>query len=124
MIVIGIGCKKGIGSDEILSAISAAREKYAPQAPPHKIATIADKQNEQGIIDAAKNLGIPIVFLSQEQLTTFAKKTLTSSDRVMELKAVPSVAETAALAAAGEQAELLGPRLVVGPVTCAIAEVN
>jgi len=34
---------------------------------------------------------------------------------------VPSVSETAALAAAGEGVRLLGPRIVVGPVTCAIA---
>jgi cobalt-precorrin 5A hydrolase len=35
---------------------------------------------------------------------------------------VHSVAEAAALAAAGPGARLLAPRLAVGPVTCALAE--
>jgi cobalt-precorrin 5A hydrolase len=34
---------------------------------------------------------------------------------------VPSVAEAAALAAAGPDSTLFGPRTIVGPVTCAIA---
>jgi cobalt-precorrin 5A hydrolase len=34
---------------------------------------------------------------------------------------VPTVAEAAALAAAGPAARLLGPRLVVGAATCALA---
>ncbi|RUW67014.1 cobalamin biosynthesis protein, partial [Mesorhizobium sp. M1E.F.Ca.ET.063.01.1.1] len=33
----------------------------------------------------------------------------------------PSVSEASALAAAGKDAKLLGPRTVLGPVTCAIA---
>jgi cobalt-precorrin 5A hydrolase len=34
---------------------------------------------------------------------------------------VPSVAEAAALAAAGPAARLIGPRLVIGSATCALA---
>ena len=34
---------------------------------------------------------------------------------------VPSVSEAAALAAAGPGARLLGPRVAVGPATCALA---
>ena len=38
-----------------------------------------------------------------------------------ELAGTPSVSEASALAVAGAGAKLLGPRTVVGPVTCAIA---
>jgi cobalt-precorrin 5A hydrolase len=47
--------------------------------------------------------------------------TLTHSELSQSLAGTPSVSEVAALAAAGEGAWLLGPRIVVGPVTCAIA---
>jgi cobalt-precorrin 5A hydrolase len=47
--------------------------------------------------------------------------TLTHSARSLALAGTPSVSETAALAAAGKGARLLGSRIVVGPVTCALA---
>jgi cobalt-precorrin 5A hydrolase len=48
-------------------------------------------------------------------------RTETRSARVLALMGVPTVAEAAALAAAGPAARLLGPRLVVGAATCALA---
>jgi len=48
-------------------------------------------------------------------------RTATRSERVHALIGVPSVAEAAALAAAGPLAQLIGPRLAVGPATCALA---
>jgi cobalt-precorrin 5A hydrolase len=50
-----------------------------------------------------------------------AANTLTHSARSQALAGVPSVSETAALTAAGAGARLYGPRIVVGPVTCALA---
>jgi cobalt-precorrin 5A hydrolase len=40
---------------------------------------------------------------------------------VLALAGVPSVAEAAALAACGPKATLILARIVVGPVTCALA---
>jgi cobalt-precorrin 5A hydrolase len=40
----------------------------------------------------------------------------------MALMGVPSVAEAAALAAAGPSARLLAARIALGPVTCALAQ--
>ena len=48
-------------------------------------------------------------------------KTLSHSDLSQKVAGTPSVSEAAALAAAGEGARLAGPRIVVGPATCAIA---
>jgi cobalt-precorrin 5A hydrolase len=45
----------------------------------------------------------------------------THSELSQTVAGVPSVSEAAALAAAGDGARLLGPRIVVGPVTCALA---
>ena len=48
-------------------------------------------------------------------------RALTRSKPSLAASGTPSVSETAALAAAGQDATLLGPRVSVGPVTCAIA---
>ena len=47
--------------------------------------------------------------------------TLTHSELSQALAGVPSVSEVAALIAASAGARLLGPRIVIGPVTCALA---
>jgi cobalt-precorrin 5A hydrolase len=47
--------------------------------------------------------------------------TLTRSEFSQAVAGTPSVSEAAALAAAGADARLLGPRIAVGPVTCALA---
>ncbi len=46
---------------------------------------------------------------------------LSHSGLSQDLAGTPSVSEASALAVAGSGAKLLGPRTVVGPVTCAIA---
>jgi cobalt-precorrin 5A hydrolase len=48
-------------------------------------------------------------------------RTLSHSEASLSAAGTPSVSEAAALAAAGEGARLAGPRIAVGPVTCAIA---
>ena len=45
----------------------------------------------------------------------------TRSARVLALTGVPSIAEAAALAAAGPAARLILPRIKLGPATCALA---
>ena len=45
----------------------------------------------------------------------------TRSERVLAVTGVPSLAEAAALAAAGPDARLLVRRVAVGPATCALA---
>jgi cobalt-precorrin 5A hydrolase len=60
--------------------------------------------------------------VSQAALMEAGERVITKSERVQELIGVPSVAEAAALAAGGANARLLAPRIVVGPVTCALGE--
>jgi cobalt-precorrin 5A hydrolase len=122
MIVAGIGSKRGVTLDEVLAALDAAltradlhRDDVALLAAP------AVKGGETGISEAAATLGLPIILVPQTQLEAASSRAQTRSERVVALLRVPSAAETAALAAAGAQAELLGPRLALGPVTCALA---
>jgi cobalt-precorrin 5A hydrolase len=123
MLVAGIGCRKGASADEVAAAIASALA--GTDRKPEALAVIAApaaKCNEAGIVAAAYALGVPLVLIPQSGLEAAAPRTQTRSERVIALMGVPSVAETAALAAAGPSARLLCARIVVGPVTCALAE--
>lgn len=118
--VLGLGCRPGIAAPAIIAAVEAVLAELPPR--PTVIATIAGRQGEQGLAEAAAALGLPLVFLPQAALAAAAPRAVTRSERVVELFGVPSVAETAALAAAGPNATLVLPRRIVGPVTIAVAE--
>jgi cobalt-precorrin 5A hydrolase len=122
MIVAGVGCRRGAPAPDIEAAIRAALERAG--IAPHAldcIATMATKESEAGIAAAAAKLGVTVVLVPDTELQAAGERTETRSDRVLALTGVPSVAEAAALAAAGPAARLLGPRLVIGAATCALA---
>ncbi len=122
MIVAGVGSKRGVTADDVLAAIDAALARVGLERAAVKVvATPAVKGGEVGIAEAAARLGLPLVLVPQGQLEAMAERAQTHSDRVVALLRVPSAAETAALAACGLDAHLLGPRLALGSVTCALA---
>jgi len=130
MLAIGVGCRSGIGADDIVALVRRAIERAAAagrvtetpgRAGRAALFTAVEKQGEAGLREAAVQLAMPLVFLPQAALVGFADKAETRSERVVQLFGVPSLAETAALAGAGLGAELIVPRLSAGGVTCAIA---
>lgn len=122
MIVAGIGCRKGTTAQEIDAAIDAALTQAGqPREALGLIATSDGKGSETGIIEAAAGRGLRLVLVKPAALEAAGPRTQSASPRVKELFGVPSVAEAAALAAAGSQSALLVPRLVVGPATCSLA---
>jgi cobalt-precorrin 5A hydrolase len=122
MIVAGIGCKRGAPAPDIEAAVRAALARANIDAGAlDVIATIATKRDEAGIQAAAEKLGVSVIVVSDADLQTASDRTETRSERALALAGVPSVAEAAALAAAGPAARLISPRLVVGAATCALA---
>jgi cobalt-precorrin 5A hydrolase len=123
MIVAGIGCRRGAPAAEVTAAITAALAGagYSPDRL-SVLATAAAKAGEHGVAAAAAAAGVPLVLVAASALQEAATRTVTRSERAMRLAGVPSVAEAAALAAAGPGAQLIAPRLVLGAVTCALAE--
>ncbi|MGA7657835.1 MAG: cobalamin biosynthesis protein, partial [Methylocella sp.] len=79
------------------------------------------KKCEAGLADAAKALGLPLVFLEAEVLQQASLRAITCSPKVMALFGLPSIAETAALAGAGPSSVLLVTRMSDGGASCAIA---
>jgi cobalt-precorrin 5A hydrolase len=122
MIVAGIGCRKGASARDIDAVIDAAlAEARIPVSELTVIATAELKMNEPGIAEAASARGLRVEVVPQAQLEEADTRASTSSQRVRAAAGVGSVAEAAALAAAGPGAQLLIPRVVLGPATCALA---
>jgi cobalt-precorrin 5A hydrolase len=122
MIVAGIGCRRGTPAAAIAAVIDAAlaRAGVAKDAL-DIIAAPAAKRDEPGIATIASALGVPLVLVPRSELETAGERAVTRSQRVVALMGVPSVAEAAALAAAGATARLLVSRIAIGPATCALA---
>lgn len=116
--VAGIGCRKGASADAVAAAVAAATP---PGCEVEALATGDTKRSEPGLVAAAARLGLPVLFIAADALAAASPRAVSRSARVEALLGVPSLAETAALAAAGPRSRLLGPRLAVGDVTCAVA---
>lgn len=122
VIVAGLGSRKGVTQTEVLAAVDAALAIYGLSRDDlDGLATAPLKRDETGLHAAATALGLQLAVIDAAGLDAVSARTTTPSDLSLATAATPSVSEAAALAAAGPAAKLLGPRLVVGPVTCAIA---
>jgi cobalt-precorrin 5A hydrolase len=126
MIAAGLGCTSTCAAGDIARALTlslraAGRELLDVQA----LCAPAFKREQASIAEAARELGLRVLFVSDEQLHAQAGFALSRSQRALERAGVPSVAETAALAGAralcGTPVRLLGPRTIFGGATCALA---
>ncbi len=116
MTVAGLGCRRGVTAAEVLAAIDAARAAHGAPAL-DALATVPAKCDEPALTAAAAHLGLPLVIVAPADDGRLLTRTAASRAAT----GAGSASEAAALAAAGPEARLLGPRLVVGRVTCAIA---
>jgi cobalt-precorrin 5A hydrolase len=122
VIVAGIGCRSGATVEQVNAALEAALERNETGGlNVTLIATAEAKSREPGIVAAAAARGVALAVITQTDLEAANRRTLTCSEHSMTAMNVHSVAEAAALAGAGAESQLLGPRIVVGPVTCALA---
>jgi cobalt-precorrin 5A hydrolase len=122
MIVAGIGCRRQASADVIEDAIDRALAACGRRRDELAVlATAAEKGVEPGLRAVAERLSLCLILVSEAEMRRASGAALTVSERVVRLKGVPSVAETAALAAAGAGARLLGPKVSNAQASCAIA---
>ena len=122
MIAFGIGLSSDCTAAEIMSLVAQVcgthgidRERVA------LLATLPEKAMAPALVEAAGAMGLAIVVPPVAALTKAAADCLTRSERAQNRFGLPSVAEAAALAAAGQGARLLGPRISSARATCAAA---
>jgi cobalt-precorrin 5A hydrolase len=118
---IGIGCKKGCSAEAIIALVQRAMVEVSCGGAPSALFTHEAKKGEAGLRHAAEALGLPLVFLDAEALGRASPRTATSSQRVLDLYGLPSIAEAAALAGAGPSSVLIVARLNNGEASCALA---
>lgn len=123
-IAAGLGCRRGCGWEEIAALVAAAFDEAAltPAARAAvRLATPALKRDEAGLVEAARALGLPLVFVEEEAMVAAQPRARTRSPTVLAAVGLASVAEAAALAAAGPESRLLLPRRSTPRATIALA---
>lgn len=120
-LVIGIGCKKNTSAQKISDAITFCLTKEGIDIRSVcEIASIDIKRNEVGIIETAKNIGVPFVTYSADRLMEVDEKYITSSSEfVKSITGADNVCERSALI---DSKELIMSRFVCGQVTVAFAK--
>lgn len=120
-LIVGIGCRRGVDTQAIIQAITDTfREESLDLAQVRMLASADVKSDEQGLLAAAKELGIPLRFIPSPEIRE-CPRTFQSSQFVEEHVNVPAVAEPCALLA-GRRTRLLVPRTIHNGVTVAVAQ--
>jgi cobalt-precorrin 5A hydrolase len=116
VIAAGFGFRSAATADSLADALARAG------GTPNVLATAGDKASSPAFLHLAERMGLPIAAIDTAALR--AQTTLTQSHASRAARGTGSVAEAAALAAAGPGARLLSPRVVSadGMSTCALAE--
>ena len=117
MIVAGIGFRSACVASDIVDLVRAAAER-AGHAP-SRLAAPGFK-NSPALREAAEILRLPLVLLERDALDAAQSRCMTRSATAERAVGLASVAEAAALAAAGTDATLLLPRMSARGVTCAL----
>ena len=100
-LVLGVGCSRGVGAVEILSLFdSALHEAGLSRKSIAALCSIDVKSDEDGLLEAANALSVPIYFHSAEELATV--EVPNPSPVVAGAIGTPSVAEAAVLASGAE----------------------
>lgn len=96
-LILGIGCKKDIKAEDILSAIEDCLDKNNLDIKSvKKVATVDVKENEKGLIDAAKFLNLDLEIISRDEIKKIQNQ-FEGSDFVEKTIGVRAVSEPVAL---------------------------
>lgn len=114
-LVLGIGCRRGIGAEQIRQAAEAAlAEKGLALGMVWAVASIDLKENEEGLIEFAGSLGVPfITYSAQRLLEAEYSQGFTASGFVQSVTGVDNVCERAAVLHAAQGRETAKVSLLV-----------
>ncbi|MDV0447060.1 Cobalt-precorrin-5A hydrolase [Methanosarcinaceae archaeon Ag5] len=116
--IMGIGARRGVTESEVLEAVaSALSEAGVALDNIDLLASSTLKENEEGLLAAAKTLGKEIRFLPDDILNQYEPTSKSEASRF----GLKGVAEPAALALSDHQ-QLIFQKKVYGRVTIAIAK--
>ncbi|MDB1088448.1 precorrin-3B C(17)-methyltransferase [Streptomyces sp. ACA25] len=125
-LLVGVGASRGVPADEILTLLerTLAGAGLSPRSVAG-LATVEAKAGEPGLLEAARRLGLPLTTYSADRLA--GVEVPHPSEHPLRAVGTPSVAEAAALTAAGAGGALVVPKQKSAPegrpamATCAVA---
>lgn len=122
MIAAGFGMSSRVAPETLVALFAEvlAGAGLAPGAVACA-ATLPERHELPAFRAAMARLRLPVRTVTVQALATAGDRVATSSPRILARHGIGSVAEAAALAAAGENARLLVPRRALGGATCALA---
>ena len=122
VLALGIGCERGVNSDDLATFLSVIFKKYnlSKQAVAC-IATIDIKEDEKAIRAVADLWKVPVRLFEAAMLEKETSRVSDPSDYVFTTVGSHSVSEASALAAAGPDAQLIMPKQKNKGITCAVA---
>jgi cobalt-precorrin 5A hydrolase len=119
-VFIGVGCRRGTKAESIVAAVKAALDEADLElAQVRLLSSVETKADEEGLLAAARDLGLPLRFISRDEILSSARE-FQHSAFVEEWLHLPAVAEPAALLA-GRRTKLVLPKKIHDGVTVAIA---
>jgi len=119
-LIVGIGCRKNTASEKIVDAVSGVLEQAGSDISHVRMLSSADiKAHERGLLLAALELGVPLRFISSDEIRN-STRTFQESDLTRKKVDLPAVAEPCALLA-GRRTRLIVPRRIYNGVTVAVA---
>jgi cobalt-precorrin 5A hydrolase len=121
-LIAGVGLRPGTTEADIRDCLDRALTAAGVGVEPvSRVATLAARAAEPGLLALVAAREAELVAVPDEALRGFEAGCATRSTRVAGLYGVGSVAEAAALAAAGPGGALILPRIATRRVTCALA---
>jgi cobalt-precorrin 5A hydrolase len=122
MVVAGVGFRRAVEAQEIAALVARALEQAA--LPPRALSGLATADalaDAPPFLRAAEALGVPAIAVARASLEAAAPRVRTRSARSLAAHGVGSVAEAAALGAAGPTSTLVLERVTSTRATCALA---
>jgi cobalt-precorrin 5A hydrolase/precorrin-3B C17-methyltransferase len=122
ILALGVGCERGADTAELQALVDAtlADAGLAPDALA-AIGSLDVKSDEEAVLACAQRLGLPARFFTAAELEAQAPRLANPSEAVFREVGCHGVAEGAALALAGPEAELIVPKTKSKRATCAVA---
>lgn len=121
-LILGIGCKKDTKAEDILSAIEDCLDKNNLDIKSvKKIATVDVKENEQGLINAAKFLNLDLEIISRDEIKKVQNQ-FEGSDFVEKNIGVRAVSEPVAFLSSTGNGKFLVMKAKYNGITISIYE--
>ena len=119
-LIVGVGCRRGVARETVVAAVREALDRAGCSLESVRLLATADiKADEAGLVEAARELGLPLRLISSAAIRQ-TRREFQVSALAQERVDLPAVAEPAALLA-GRRTRLLLPRQILHGLTVAIA---